>query len=77
MGMRKLERSVARYRLQCLGYTGLNDKRSDKDGKPVPSGFSQIWRKIMTIGTPLFKEWDKYWKNVQRQNYLEKLKGEA
>lgn len=77
MGMRKLERSVARYRLQCLGYVNLNDKRCDKNGKPVPSGFSQTWRKIMTIGTPLLKEWNKYWLNLQRQNYLKKMKGEA
>lgn len=77
MGMRKYERAVAKYRLKSLGYTNLNRKRSDKDGKSVPSGFSQIWRKIMTVGTPLFKDWNAHWKHVQRQNYLEKMKGET
>ncbi len=62
MGMRKYERAVAHYRMECLGYTQINRPRSNTDGRPVPSGFAQTWRKIITPGTPHFIEWMKHWK---------------
>ena len=80
MGMRKYERAVAKYRLESLGYTNLNRKRSDTDGKPVPSGFAQTWRKILTPGTQHHKEWVKHWVHMQRLMRMERLsqvKGEA
>ena len=77
MGMRKYERAVAKYRLESLGYTNLNRKRSDKDGKAVPSGFAQSWRKILTPGTPHYKEWMKHWVYMKRMERLSRMKGEA
>lgn len=74
MGMRKYERAVAKYRLESLGYTNLNRKRSDNDG------FAQTWRKILTPGTQHHKEWMKHWIHMQRSMRMERLnrvKGEA
>ena len=73
MGMRKYERAVVKYRLESLGYTNLNRKRSDKDGKPVPSGFAQTWRKILTPGTQHNREWMKYWRKLHGNYFLKSL----
>lgn len=73
MGMRKYMRAVAHYRMNELGYTQINRPRTDVEHKPVPSGFAQTWRKIMTPGTPHHKEWMKHWKWMKSRP----MKGEA
>lgn len=58
--MRKYKRAVAHHRMEMCGYTKMNKTMWDPETrKPIPSHFAQTWRKIITPGTPHFKEYQR------------------